>query len=312
VIDAIVATHEARFRDLDPLLPPRHPLPKAASGRTPILVDGAVGYPYRIRIDADTPAADWNTLDEHRIVARVGGPDPVASMDALLAGWAEEVHANATAQDQDSAAMFGWPSRDNAMTPLFLDRGLIPLRVLAARPANWPSLQAPTPAVIRPITEEDLDDLVDLHVEQVRWGIPFGGSYVRARTAEMARGHYASRLEHDQPWTWIAEHHGRPVGMVTVTPPEQAGWLTELSSASTPAYLGTTVVRVGHRANGVGTALVAHAHNALERAGVDLILLHYAPLNPLSAPFWHRHGYRPLWNWWAISPALRLRRGNGR
>jgi hypothetical protein len=108
-------------------------------------------------------------LDEHRLVARVGGPDPVAAMDVLLAAWAEAVHAAAAPEDRES----------------------------------------------------------------------------RARS----------------------------------------------------------------RSGGVGAALVAVAHAALDPAGVDLTLLRYAVLNPLSAPFWHRCGYRPLWTWWAVSPASRLRRG---
>jgi GNAT superfamily N-acetyltransferase len=311
VFDAIVAAHQARLRGLDPLLPHRNPLPLSLSGQAPILVEGAVGYAHRIRIAVDTPAADWSTLDEHRLVARVGGPDPVAAMDRLLTGWAEAVHANATVEDRDSAAMLGWPSRDTEMTQLFLDRGLILLRVLAARQAGRPSLETTTRAVIRPIRQGDLDDVVKLHVEQVLWGTHFGGSFLRATTAEVARREYASKLERDQPWTWIAEQDGRAVGMITVTPPELAGWVAGLSSAGTPAYVGSTVVLADCRADGLGTALVAHAHAALDRAGVDLTLLHYAPLNPLSAPFWHRCGYRPLWNWWVINPASRLRQGSG-
>jgi len=112
----------------------------------------------------------------------------------------------------------------------------------------------------------------------------------------VARRQYIGVLERDDPWTLIAEWDGRPVGMITVTPPELAGWVAGLSSASTPAYVGTTVVLAPRRAGGVGAALVARAHAALDRVGVDLTLLHYAPLNPLSAPFWHRSGYRPLWS----------------
>jgi GNAT superfamily N-acetyltransferase len=309
VIEAIVAAHEARMRDLDPLLPRSHPLPELPSSQAPIVVDGGVGYALRLSVGVDTPAAGWSALDEHRLVARVGGPDPVAALDALLAGWAEAVHATATPEDRESAATIGWPSRDPAMTPLFLDRGLAALRVLAARPAGRPGPDAASPALIRPMTEADLDDVVDLHVEQIRWGTPFGLSYVRTTAAEVARREYVGALERDEPWTWIAEWDGRTVGMITVTPPDLAGWVAGLSSASAPAYLGTTMVLARRRAAGVGAALVARAHAALDRAGVDLTLLHYAPLNPLSAPFWHRFGYRPLWSWWAVAPASRIRRG---
>jgi hypothetical protein len=36
-------------------------------------------------------------------------------------------------------------------------------------------------------------------------------------------------------------------------------------------------------------------------------LLHYEQLNPLSAPFWNRMGYRPLWTGWEVRPAVSLR-----
>ena len=309
VIDAIVAAHEARWGELDPLLPRRHPLPERVPGETPIVVDGAVGYPRRLAVGLDTPAADWSALDEHRLAARVGAADPVAAMDALLAGWADAVHASATPEDRDSAAMIGWPSRDTAMTPLFLDRGLILSRRPGARLAGRPGPDATSSALIRPMTEADLDDVIDLHVEQIRWGAQFGGTPVRPAAAAVARRHYIGVLERDEPWTWIAECDGRPVGMITVTPPDSAGWVAGLSSASTPAYVGTTVALAPRRAGGIGAALVARAHAALDRVGVDLTLLRYSPLNPLSAPFWHRSGYRPLWSWWTIAPASRLRRG---
>jgi hypothetical protein len=48
-------------------------------------------------------------------------------------------------------------------------------------------------------------------------------------------------------------------------------------------------------------------HPVLDARGVDTALLHYAQLNPLSAPFWSRMGYRPLWTGWEVRPAASLR-----
>ena len=45
----------------------------------------------------------------------------------------------------------------------------------------------------------------------------------------------------------------------------------------------------------------------LDARGVDTTLLHYAQLNPLSAPFWSRMGYRPLRTGWEVRPAASLR-----
>jgi hypothetical protein len=36
-------------------------------------------------------------------------------------------------------------------------------------------------------------------------------------------------------------------------------------------------------------------------------LLHYEQTNPLSAPFWSRQGYRPLWTSWESRPACAVR-----
>jgi GNAT superfamily N-acetyltransferase len=73
------------------------------------------------------------------------------------------------------------------------------------------------------------------------------------------------------------------------------------------AYLQTMFVRPGVRGTGVGAALVRHAHAVLDARGVQTTLLHYAQVNPLSAPFWNRMGYRPLWTGWEVRPAASLR-----
>jgi GNAT superfamily N-acetyltransferase len=304
----IVAAHEARLRGLDPLLPRRHPLPEPPSGATRTVVDGAIANAAKVEAEPGTPAADWGRLREYRISPRVGGPDPVAAMDAILSVWSASVLADAAPEDRESAAMINWPSRDAVMTRAFLDRGLTPSRVLAVRPAGRPGPGAPSSGV-RPMITADLDDVVALHVEEIRWGVQFGGTALRAEAADVARREYTGVLERDDPWTWVAERDGRVVGMITVTPPGPGPWFGPLSSASNPAYVGTTVVAPTERSGGVGAALAGTAHAALDAAGVDLTLLHYSPLNPLSAPFWNRCGYRPLWTWWAATPASRLRPG---
>lgn len=307
----IVGAHERRLHDLDPLLPRRHPLPEPGPGVTRIVVDGAVGNAACVRAERGTSAADWAWWREYRISPRVGGPDPVAAMDALLSRWSESVLADAEPEDPESAAMVNWPSRDLAMTRLFLDRGLTPMRVLAARPAGrpGPAPDGATPAgAVRPMTAADLDDVIALHVEEIRWHVGLGGPPLRDEAADVARRGYTALLERDDPSTWIAERDNRVVGMITVTPPGPGAWFAALSSGANPAYVGTTVVAATERARNIGAALVGTAHAALDRVGAGLTLLHYHPLNPLSGPFWHRCGYRPLWTWWSVSPASRLRR----
>ncbi|MFZ0664696.1 MAG: hypothetical protein WAM97_03005, partial [Acidimicrobiales bacterium] len=54
---------------------------------------------------------------------------------------------------------------------------------------------------------------------------------------------------------------------------------------------------------GIGAALTWRFHQEVDAAGVAVTLLHYEQLNPLSAPFWNRQGYRPLWTTWEAAPA---------
>jgi GNAT superfamily N-acetyltransferase len=307
--DALVAAHERRLRALDPLLPTTQPLPEQLPEERLLAVNGAVGLARRIRTDLDTLAAAWTAADHHRLIARVGGDDPVAAMDALLGAWREQVLASAGPGDPDSAAVISWPSRDTAMTTLFLGRGLTPRSVVAVRPAGRPAPVgvAAGSARVHPLTAADLDAAVDLHMQEVRWDAQFGGMTERASTEELVRREYRDVLGRAEQWTWIVEADGGPAGLIAVTPPARSGWVAPITSAAPAAYVSCMVVDEARRGDGLGAALVSHAHAALDRAGVSATLLHYSGLNPLSVPFWHRCGYRPLWTAWELRPASALR-----
>jgi GNAT superfamily N-acetyltransferase len=96
-------------------------------------------------------------------------------------------------------------------------------------------------------------------------------------------------------------------GAIEVQTPEAASWMGDFTRARPMAYLATLYVDGTGRGNGTGAALVNAAHHALDAAGVAVTLLHYAQVNPLSGPFWHRMGYRPLWTGWRAQPAGTLR-----
>ena len=129
-----------------------------------------------------------------------------------------------------------------------------------------------------------------------------------------ARGVAAHRLDYARietpygdPAADEALARGRPVGLVVVEPPDQATWISGMTRPGLTAYLQSMFIRPEQRGSGTGAALVRHVHAALDARGIDLTLLHYAQLNPLSAPFWHRMGYRPLWSTWEALPASTLR-----
>jgi GNAT superfamily N-acetyltransferase len=305
--EAVVAAHEARLRELDPLLPRTHPLPELEPDETPISVEGGVGLARRIRWKPDEPASMWNPADQHRLVVRIGGADPAAAMDAVLARWRERVVAAAEPEDPDSSAFVMWPSRDVSMNRSFLDHGLVPFSVLAARPAGRSARDVSSAVRVRRLTETDLDAAVELSLVENRWGVECGRGTVRPAAAELIRRGYVDVLERAEPWTWVAEVDGHVVGLLTVPPREHVGWVGPSTSAKNPAYVGHTAVAASQRGEGVGAALVQHVHAALDQAGVDVILLNYSLLNPLSGPFWNRSGYRPLWTLWDVRPASRLR-----
>ena len=68
--------------------------------------------------------------------------------------------------------------------------------------------------------------------------------------------------------------------------------------AAPVAYLELMEMLPGERGRGVAAALVGELHRVADESGVEVTLLHYEQVNPLSGPFWHQQGYRPLWTSW--------------
>ncbi|MGH3681254.1 MAG: GNAT family N-acetyltransferase, partial [Natronosporangium sp.] len=162
-------------------------------------------------------------------------------------------------------------------------------------------------ATVRPAAPPDLDAATALWLELIRWDAQFGtGCVERPATARVFRQALRDALGRPEPWTWVAQVDGRVVGLLMIDPPERAGWVAPMIAAAPTGYLGGLVVTGRRRGTGAGAALVRAGHRALDAAGAGVTLLHYAGLNPLSAPFWHQCGYRPLWTTWRVSPAARL------
>jgi GNAT superfamily N-acetyltransferase len=315
---AVLAAHRDRLRGIDPLLPETGPLPEAGPSDTPLAAPSAVGVERRVVIGPDDLQATWGALDQRWLLARVGSP---AAMAALLARWREhlagaetgtetgaEAHAKAGAEagaeaGADSAAIVVWPSRDVVMTPVFVAHGLIPDHVIAVRPAGRPDGTTPAAVRVRRAGAADLDAVVGLRLEEARFGAQLSGLPARPGTAALMRDRYAAVLAAAEPWVWLAETEGAAVGLVSVTVGDQAAWIAPLVAAAPVAYVDCAAVAPTYRGGGIAAALIHHAHRALDDAGIAATLLHYSALNPLSAPFWHRSGYRPLHTRWQLTPA---------
>jgi GNAT superfamily N-acetyltransferase len=322
-----------RWQAIDPLLPA--PVPPAPGCDAVLTVTGADGRPTATAScehwvgDADSLDLSWGAARRFQLAPQIAGPDVAGALDGLLSRWRDHLAAEPGTDDEDTAALVTWPSRDIQGIRTLLRHGLTPMELIAARPTgrhpagptDAPPRRAEGLAVsaspdagpppqgwrIRRAGPADIDAVADLGVEVIRFDAHFGGVTERPGTAAAMRGEAAGLLAGPEPWTWLAEHDGTAIGMLAAQRPEAAGWIAPMVGLTPAAYLMLMFVLPGERAGGVGGALTARLHREVEAAGVAVTLLHYEQSNPLSVPFWSQQGYRPLWTTWAARPAGTLR-----
>ncbi len=311
-----------RWRAIDPLLPwtvapPRPcgtPLVVPGSGRSDGL-PAAVGTCEHWAGAAGSLDLAWGAARRFQLTARVAGPDVGTALDQLLALWRDHLAHVPGTDGEDTAAVVVWPSRDISGVAPLVRRGLAPLAVVAARPAGRlpGGGQGPVPGPadaglrIRRAGPADIGAVVRLGLEVIRFDAHFSSLIERPGTADALRRNVAGYLAGPRPWTWLAERDGRPVGLLCAEQPEAAGWIAPMVRAAPVAYLMLMFVEPSERGSGLGAALAARLHREIEAAGVAVTLLHYAQLNPLSAPFWSQQGSRPLWTSWEARPARAIR-----
>lgn len=314
VVDDINKAAARRWRHLDPLLPEPSDLPEGCMA--PLLAFEDNSRPSGLavcrhqHVAADTLAQTWGTATKFVLSMRLRGPDVAAAADDLLTQWRDHLSAQPEAKADDTAAIVNWPARDVTGVLALLRHGLQPLTVIAVRPKARPANVGTAPPeglVIRPASPDDLDAVAELELGVVRYDAHFGGSIPRPATEALVRAETQAALAKRPGWTWLAEQDGQPVALTVVEPPAAARWIAGLTRTGATAYLQTMFVRPDERSGGIGAALVRHVHGELDARGIDLTLLHYSQVNPLSAPFWHRMGYRPLWSTWEARPAATLR-----
>lgn len=305
-----------RWRSIDPLLPAPDDLPEGCS--PPFVVSGSHGRPEALavcrhqRVPDESLNQTWGALHRFQLTPRVKGTDTRLALDGLLAQWRDHLATIPDARDGDSAAIVTWPTRDITGVLALQRHGLVPMAVVAARPAGRSTPGAHPDAdrrrlVIRDAGPEDIATVAELEMGVVKYDANFGGSVPRPATATLLRADVRTRLSRTPTWTWLAERDGRAVSLITVQPPNDAPWLRPLTSEDRAAYLQTGFVVPAERGTGTGEQLVRHVHQRLDQSRIDLTLLHYAQVNPLSGPFWSRLGYRPLWTIWEARPATTLR-----
>jgi GNAT superfamily N-acetyltransferase len=306
-----------RWQAIDPLLPDPAALPTGCGA--PLVVNGdngrlaGLGVCVHHHVPPDSLNQTWGAAERFTLVPRLAGHDVAAPADVLLAQWRDHLAGIGAARGPDTSATVVWPSQDITGVQALLRHGLQPLTVIAARlrpqAPNGPRFE-PRGAygvTIRPAGPADEEQVLDLELRLIRYDMHFGGPVWRQATARLVRDEIRASLARRATWTWLAERAGRAVGLLVAQPPQETGWIAGMTSASPAAYLQTMFVDYAERGTGIGSALVRHLHAQLDAAGVGVTLLHHSQVNPLSAPFWYRMGYRPLWTSWEARPAGALR-----
>jgi GNAT superfamily N-acetyltransferase len=318
--DSIYAQVTHQWQAVDPLLP--QPATLAPGCGAKLIATGTGGHPAGVASCEHWQGAPgsldlcWGAVRRFELTTRIAGPDVADTLDSLLLQWAGHLARTPAAYDEDSAALVTWPSRDVTAVTTLLSHGFTPMAVIAARTARSgpagndadPAAEpAPAGVLIKRATHADAGEIARLGAETVRYDSYFGGVMDRPWTAEALRQEVTGFLAAPQPWVWLAERDGASIGMLAAEPPDVAGWIAPMAGRAPVAYLLLLGVGPDERGGGVGTALTARFHRQTETAGIGVTLLHYAQTNPLSAPFWGRQGYRPLWTVWETRPARAIR-----
>jgi GNAT superfamily N-acetyltransferase len=314
-LDAEVAR---RWREIDPLLP--SPFLSTPHCGAPLVVsaDGATIAAGRCEHWVGAPGSldlSWGAARRFQLFAMVADAGLADGLGRLLSQWRDHLAELPGTGDQDTAAIVNWPSRDVDGIATLLRHGLDPLEVLAVRtaprrahpPSDAPPLRTDGGPRIRRAGPADIEAVARLGLEIIRFDSRFAAVRERADSMDALRREAAELVAGPAPWTWLAERDGEAVGLLAAQRPAAAGWITPMTSLSPAAYLMLMFVHPGERGTGVGAALAGQFHREADAAGMAAILLHHAQLNPLSAPFWNRHGYRPLWTSWQALPARAVR-----
>ncbi len=312
--DGVFARAERRLLRVDPLLP--GPRPEAPHCGAPLGVGHEAGAAATGRCEhwaAEPGSLDlsWGAARRFQLAAAIGGPGVAAGLGQLLTQWRAHLAVVPGTGEADTAAIVTWPSRDADGVLTLLRHGFDPLEVLAARTAPHRAAQSGATCDgslrVRRAGMPDTDAVARLAIEVIRFDSRFGAVNERPDTLAALRREAAVLLAGPEPWTWLAERDGAPVAVLAAQRPEAARWIAPMVRQAPAAYLMLMFVQPSERGSGVGARLVAEFHRAADAAGVAVTLLHYEQLNPLSVPFWSRHGYRPLWTTWQATPASAFR-----
>lgn len=287
-----------RRKVIDKLLPA--PLPPAADDEILSGTDG-IGVFRHTRESADSPRALWGPLDQYRLSSCLVADPLEKNLDALLTSWRERLREEVDIPAHDLCASISWPSRDTAASPILERHGFRPSTSIGVRVRTNSSRKSPPPpreVSVRPATLSDLEGVRKLWEELVHYDAQFGSTIAREGMEQILRNKAREAVLDQVGWTLVAEVSDDLAGFVRVASREHSTWTSGLIAVASTVYLEALSVTPNARGLGIGSALANAVHRLIDAAAIDATLLHYTPSNPLSAPFWHRMSYRPLWTTW--------------
>ena len=233
---------ERRLSRIDPLLP--WPRPDAPHCGTPLGTGyepgaGAVGRCEHWVAEPGSLDLSWGAARRFQLAPTIAGPDVAAGLGQLLTQWRDHLAVVPGAGADDSAAIVTWPSRDADGVLTLLRHGFDPLEVLAARAAPSRGAREPLTAGsaasellagthggldgslrVRRATAPDADVVARLAIEVIRFDSRFGAVNERPDTLAALRREAAGLLAGPEPWAWLAERDGEPVGLLAAQRPE--------------------------------------------------------------------------------------------
>lgn len=192
--------------------------------------------------------------------------------------------------------------------------GLRPEIVFALRPVRVPE-RVSSGIRVRAAGADDLDALVRLSLDEILYHAHHTATGTSPHQdvetiRKQASGWWDHHADESVERAFVAEDgEGTVVGMTTVRVVTAAAEsVAQFVLPRRYAYVGLTDVVASSRGSGVGAALAAHVL-AWTRALPDppeLVGLHYASDNALSAPFWSARGYAPAATFLTTAPRHRV------
>jgi len=301
--DDVARAHTERLRALDPAL--GAVTAPGGDERLDVLRvqddDGPVWGILRRSITAPgDPVSLWGPATREILQLRSAHRPSSVAFAGLLDRWLLRLRAEGEAGTGDRGAIVRVPDAERALTLPLLEAGFAPQTTTAIRAVRPEEASGPDPAEpgLRAPLPSDRERLLDLAEEMVASDVAAGSAWPRPDARTLVAHYVDELLARPDGWGYVAADESGVVGAISLAPPRESAWAAPSTSLAPVVYLGMTVVAEGARRRGIGRRLVDAAHRRAAAEGASAVLLDHATLSPLSAPFWHRRGYRPLWTTW--------------